>query len=104
MAEQFLEASYLGFGTKKYSGTPNDVTLKTLCGGAIDGDVSGFDIYVISAAATLYFENDGSTADADTMPVEVPGLMARGRNQKSAFDRFRFFSTGACEIRIMLWG
>jgi hypothetical protein len=106
MAEQYLEASQLGFGTYKYSDTPNNVTLRSLLATAglttVPDDVSGFDLYVVSG--TAYYENDGTDASADSWPLDGPGPAARARTAKHAFDKYKFFSSGACEFRIQLWG
>lgn len=104
MAEQVIEASQLGFGTVKYTGFLSDVSLLDMVGGTVNSDVSGFDIYVVSAGDQMYYENDGTEADADSMLLDTPGLVLRGRNQKSAFERFRFFCAGVVDIRVTLWG
>ena len=106
MAEQFLEASQLGFGTYKYSGTPNNITLRAVLVAAglatVPEDVSGFDLYIVSG--TSYFENDGTAASADSMPLDGPGPALRVRNAKHALDKFTFFAAAAVEFRIALWG
>jgi hypothetical protein len=103
-----LEAPMLGAGTIKYTGTPNAVggtTLKTLLGGTIPEDVSAFDLYIVSAAAAVYYENDGSAADADAMPLDAPGFALRVRNAKHPIDndKFKFFCSGAVDFRFQLW-
>ena len=110
MPEQFIEASQLGFGTYQYSGTPNTLgglTLReilVLAGATPDADVSGFDLYFVSAAAPVYFNNDGTDADATMMPFDTPGPGLRARTAKHLLDRLKIYSTGTVDLRIMLWG
>ena len=103
-----LEAPYLGAGTIKYAGTPNavgGVTFTTLIGGTLPEDVSGFDLYIVSAAAAVYFENDGTAADADAMPLDAPGFALRSRNQRTQLEQnfFKFYCNGAVDFRFQLW-
>jgi hypothetical protein len=102
-----LEAPMLGCGTFKYANTPNaagGVTLKTLIGGTIPDDATGCDLYVVSAASPVYYENDGTDADANQMPLETPGFALRIRNAPSqTWDNFKFFCAGAVDFRFQFW-
>jgi hypothetical protein len=111
--ETFRDYPALGYGTYKYAGTPNTVggtTLEALLAAAglsaIPADVSGFDLYIVSAASAVYFENDGTAASVDSLPIDAPGPAMRFRNAKYPMNNghYKFFSAGAVDFRIALWG
>ncbi len=108
MAIATLEAPPVGAGTIRYTGTPNTaggMTLRALLGGTIASDVRGFDLYIVSAADIVYFENDGTDAGTDTTPLDGPGraLCVRNASQAIHNDLFKLFCAAAVDFRFTLW-
>jgi len=109
MAEHVFETAVRGYGTYRYAATPNNITFSEmliaagLASGVPDG-CDGFDLYVVSSAAQLYMENDGTAADANTFPIDLGVSKFRRVRLSMTGDKFRFFSAGAQVIVIALWG
>lgn len=104
---QILEAALVGFGTTKLSGGAGlaDTTLLAALGlTAFPDGCKGVDIYVAGATTgAVYYENDGSAADANAMPLDL-GVTLRIRNALALMNVLHLFATGVYDLRVALWG
>jgi hypothetical protein len=105
MAEQVQQAAITGMGTTKAAGagplvgTTNILTLLGVT--ALPAYCKGADFQVI--AGPLYIENDGTTADANCIMVDV-GQIYPVRNGGAYLSQLRFYCAGAYDVRIALNG
>lgn len=102
MAHQADSAAIIGYGTYKNTSATlaGTTTLALLCGlSALPATCKGFDLKVVSG--TIYVENDGTTADADSMPF-AEGEKWQVRNSREMCLVLRFFADALGDVRIAL--
>ena len=109
MASQSLPAAAKGFGTVKLSGAGPlaDSSLAALLIAALsvtelDARITGCNLRIV-AATTFYWENDGTAADANAMPLSVGDELIVPKNSREALHQIRILATGAYDFRVMLW-
>lgn len=101
--KQTLSAAVDGLGTfKSAAASLVDSSLLTVLG--LTAFPAGFygrlDIRILSG--TVYIENDGTTADANTMPFEA-GEKWEIANCAAMAGKLRFFANAAYDMRIALF-
>lgn len=102
MAHQTDSAAIIGYGTYVNTSATlvGTTSLAALCGlSALPATCKGFDLKVESG--TIYVENDGSVADANTMPFK-DGEKWQVRNSREMCGLLRFFADAAIDVRVAL--
>jgi hypothetical protein len=99
MAEQVQEAAITWHGTVKSAGASlasASSALSTIYG-ALPTGAKHANITVVTGP--IYYENDGTAADADTNPLST-GDVLRIRNNATVLGNLRIYAAGAYDIRI----
>lgn len=103
-APQTHSAAMGGLGTIKNAGaTLASATLATVIGVALPTDLQNADIRIVSG--TVYIENDGTAADADSMPFEAgeKWQIRHCPGTEGLLTQLRFFADAAYDMRIALF-
>lgn len=109
MALQVLQAASMGFGTVKLTagGGIADSSLAALIAtalgvSALDQRITGCNLRIV-AATTFFWENDGTAADANTMPMSAGDELLVPKNSWEVLHNIHILTTGNTDLRVMLW-
>jgi hypothetical protein len=118
------EASRVGIGSYKYAGANGFATstlleLLNLAGAALadlpgatnnivtdPSILTGYDIYIVTGGAAIYFKNNGGACTANDYPLDAGASIRERDTAMQELKKRRFFSPPgtAFDIRIALWG